>query len=122
LSLVGPVIKNHNGFINHYLGDGFIALFKDNPEDALHAAIEMTLQLNDYNDERRKENKLPIALGIGLHTGPVMMGIIGDEERHDANVISDAVNISSRLEGLTKHFGASIVLSETTLNGIRNME
>jgi len=120
LMLVGPVIKKYNGFINHYLGDGFIALFKDSPEDALHAAIEMTQQLSSYNEQRKKENKLPIALGIGLHTGPVMMGIIGDEERHDANVISDAVNISSRLEGLTKHFGASIVLSESTLAGIKN--
>lgn len=120
LMLVGPVIKKHNGFINHYLGDGFIALFKDSAEDALHAAIEMTQLLQGYNEERRKQNKPPIALGIGLHTGPVMMGIIGDEERHDANVISDAVNVSSRLEGLTKHFGANIVLSETTMDGIRN--
>jgi class 3 adenylate cyclase len=120
LTLIGPVIKRNKGFINHYLGDGFIALFKDNPEDALYAAIEMIGELKKLNVDRRNAGQKPIVIGIGLHTGKVMMGIIGDLERHDANVISDAVNVSSRMEGLTKTFGASIIMSEETYKGIRD--
>jgi class 3 adenylate cyclase len=120
LTLIGPVIKRHRGFINHYLGDGFIALFKDNAEDALHAAIEMISELKKLNAQRKQSGEKSIAIGIGLHTGKVMMGIIGDLERHDANVISDAVNVSSRMEGLTKTFGASIIISEETYKGLRD--
>jgi class 3 adenylate cyclase len=122
LTRIGPVIRKNNGFINHYLGDGFIALFKDDPGHALSAATEINEQIAEYNQQRIKEGDQIIAVGIGLHTGRVMMGIIGDLERHDANVISDAVNVSSRLEGLTKIFGAGIVLSDATLNRIKDKE
>ncbi|GAA4416133.1 AAA family ATPase [Nibrella viscosa] len=118
LALVGPIVRNNNGFINHYLGDGFIALFKDNPVDALRATIEINNKLAIYNSGRINTNNYPLILGTGLHTGHISMGIIGDNERHDANVISDAVNISSRLEGLTKHFGVRTILSEETLSRI----
>ena len=120
LTLIGPVIKRNHGFINHYLGDGFIALFKNNPEDSLHAAIEMISELKKLNAQREQVGQKLINIGIGLHTGKVMMGIIGDLERHDANVISDAVNVSSRMEGLTKTFGASILISEETYRGIHD--
>ena len=120
LTLIGPVIKRNHGFINHYLGDGFIALFKNNAEDALHAAIEMISELKKLNTQRKQAGERSIMIGIGLHTGKVMMGIIGDQERHDANVISDAVNVASRMEGLTKTFGASIIISEETYKGIRD--
>jgi two-component system sensor histidine kinase ChiS len=119
-NLVGPIIKKHQGFINHYLGDGFVALFKDYPENALNAALEIMNQLRKYNEEQKKKGELPISLGIGLHTGQVMMGIIGDRERHDAGVISDAVNAASRLEGLTRHFGANVIISDSTMDGIKN--
>lgn len=118
LRRVGPVIQKNNGFINHYFGDGFIALFKDNPENAIKAAIQILEEIDRYNIERLASGNKPIAVGFGLHKGPVMMGIIGDDERHDANVLSDAVNISSRLEGLTKLFGSSIVLSDSLYQAI----
>ena len=93
LKRVGPVIRKNNGFINHYFGDGFIALFKDNPENAIKAAIQILEEIDHYNIERVKLGSIPIAVGFGLHKGPIMMGIIGDDQRHDANVLSDAVNI-----------------------------
>ncbi|QIP16975.1 AAA family ATPase [Spirosoma aureum] len=120
LKRVGPVIRANQGFINHYLGDGFIAVFKNNPEDALRAALQLSETIEQYNEKRLTDGRIPISVGMGIHTGRVMMGIIGDEERHDANVISDAVNISSRLEGLTKTFGSTILLSEKTMTGIIN--
>lgn len=122
LQRVGPVIQKSNGFINHYFGDGFIALFKGEPESALNAAIEILNEIEVYNTERLKNNLQPIAVGIGLHKGPIMMGIIGDDQRHDANVLSDAVNIASRLEGLTKIFGANVVLSESLYQALENIE
>lgn len=118
LQRVGPVITKNNGFINHYLGDGFIALFKNSAEDAIHAAFEMFDTMKSYNQQRNATNLSPVLFGIGLHKGPVMMGIIGDEERHDANVLSDAVNVSSRLEGLTRTFGVNIITSKSTLESI----
>ncbi|MEO8146008.1 MAG: AAA family ATPase [Bacteroidia bacterium] len=122
LKRVGPVIQKNNGFINHYYGDGFIALFKNTPENALHAAMEIIEAIALYNKERIARGNVPIALGFGIHTGPIMMGIIGDDQRNDANVISDAVNTSSRLEGLTKIFGASILMSDKTLERIEHPE
>jgi class 3 adenylate cyclase/tetratricopeptide (TPR) repeat protein len=119
-NLVGPIIKKHHGFINHYLGDGFVALFIESPEDAMNAALEILTQLKFFNEAHEKTGERPIALGIGMHTGMVMMGIIGDQERHDAGVISDVVNSASRLEGLTRHFGSNIIISDSTKNRIRN--
>src|SRR5687768_1761963 len=80
----------------------------------------MISELKNLNMKRLMENHQPIAIGIGMHTGKLMMGIIGDKERHDANVISDAVNVSSRMEGLTKIFGACIIISEETYRDIHD--
>jgi class 3 adenylate cyclase len=120
LQLVGPVIRKNNGFINHYHGDGFIALFTRDAGDALNASIQILQAMDGFNQERVQNGAIPIKLGIGVHTGSVMMGIIGDGERQDANVISDAVNTASRLEGMTKTFGSTIILSEQTLEKIED--
>ena len=61
-------------------------------------------------------------MGIGLHTGPLIMGIIGDEQRMDAATISDTVNSASRIESLSKYYGTSILLSEVSLKKIDNRE
>ncbi len=123
LKRIGPIIRNNGGFINHYFGDGFIALFKDSSKDAVQAALEIFKEIDIYNAKRIKNKRQPIYLGIGIHTGEVMMGIIGDEERNDANVISDSVNTASRLEGLTKIFSSKIIISRATLeNTEREMD
>ncbi|MCT7982647.1 AAA family ATPase [Laspinema sp. A4] len=115
LSRVGPVIRNHHGFIDKYIGDAVMALFPDTAEDAMRAAIEMQKQVMIYNVHRQKSGYMPIAIGIGLHTGSLMLGTIGEEQRMETTVISDAVNLASRMEGLTKLYGASIVISGQTL-------
>jgi predicted ATPase/class 3 adenylate cyclase len=122
LKRVGPSIKQNGGFINQYYGDGIMAIFPSRPEDALRAALDALKKLAAYNVEREGKGRKAIQLGVGLHTGKLMLGVIGDEERHDTGVISDAVNTAARVEGLTKTYGASVVVSEDCLLGIPSVE
>ncbi|MFB2972675.1 ATP-binding protein [Aerosakkonema sp. BLCC-F183] len=116
LKRVGPVIRNHNGFIDKYIGDAIMALFPETAEDAVQAAINMQRQVTIYNSHRQKSGYPTIAIGVGLHTGNLMLGTIGEEQRMESTVISDAVNLASRMEGLTKVYGAGIAISEQTLS------
>ena len=112
---MGPTIRKHHGFINQYLGDAIMAIFPGQPSDALEAAIEMHQEVRRLNEERSLKNKVPIRIGVGIHTGPLIMGITGDEHRMDAATISDTVNTAARLESLTKQYRASILLSDACL-------
>lgn len=115
LSRVSPVIRKNKGFIDKYIGDAVMALFPEEPENALRAAIEMQKQVSIYNLHRRKQGYRPIAIGIGIHTGNIMLGMIGEKKRLEGTVIGDAVNFAARLESLTKVYGSSILLSSDTL-------
>jgi len=120
---MGPIIVKNGGFINQYLGDGIMAIFQGSPNDALNACIEMQEAVHEYNqDIEQLPNGNPIAVGMGIHTGPLVMGIIGDETRQDAAIISDTVNTAARLEGLTKPYGTPILLSEVSYNKLENPE
>jgi class 3 adenylate cyclase/HAMP domain-containing protein len=112
---VGPVIRNNKGFIDKYIGDAIMALFPGEPEDAILAALNMKQKIREYNDGRTHAGYPPIDIGIGIHTGTLMLGIIGEVERMEGTVISDSVNLASRIEGLTKVYGAGIIVSEETL-------
>ena len=81
LSWVSPVIRQHKGFIDKYIGDAIMALFPYQAENALQAAIAMLKQVAKYNVYRQKRNASAIHIGIGLHTGHLMLGIIGEQER-----------------------------------------
>ncbi|MDX1960615.1 MAG: adenylate/guanylate cyclase domain-containing protein [Leptospiraceae bacterium] len=122
LKRLGPIIRNHNGFIDKYIGDGIMALFPKSPNDALNASIEMCVQLNQYNQTRVNDNFAPIKIGIGINTGRLILGTIGETERMEGTVISDAVNLASRIEGLNKNFGTSIILTETSLSYLDQVE
>ncbi|MEL0456605.1 tetratricopeptide repeat protein [Flavobacteriaceae bacterium SZ-1-7] len=119
---MGPLIQNNGGFVNQYLGDGIMALFPENAGHALQASIEMQKTIHEYNKRRISEGFKPISVGIGLHTGDLVMGIIGDSERNDTAIIADTVNTASRMEGVTKHYGANIIVSEDALNTIENKD
>ncbi len=116
---MGPVIQDNQGFVNQYLGDAIMALFKESPTDGLRAAVQMQKTLRLYNEERKEKALPPIRIGIGLHSGPLVMGIIGDDQRMDAATISDTVNTASRIESLTKYFKVNILLSEESLRQIQ---
>ncbi|MFI5152501.1 MAG: adenylate/guanylate cyclase domain-containing protein [Chitinophagales bacterium] len=119
---MGPIIRSNRGFINQYLGDAIMAIFPHNSSDALHAAIEMLEAVHDLNANRSRAGTPMIRIGVGMHTGPLIMGITGDHERLDAATISDTVNTASRLEGLTKLYGVNILLSEACVNNLSNTD
>src|SRR5688500_1775085 len=119
---VGPIVKKNNGMINQYLGDTIMMLFLQNADDGVQAGIDILRMIDEYNMERKELGRKAIRLGIGLHSGPLMMGIIGDSMRTDAAVISDTVNTSSRMEGLTKHYNVNFILSEATIHKLENIE
>jgi class 3 adenylate cyclase len=120
LGYMEPVIRMNNGFIDKFIGDSIMALFPENSEDAINSAIEMRIKLTEFNEIMGQFGKPAINSGIGIHTGMLMLGIIGGEGRMDGTVISDAVNLSSRVEGLTKIYGCSIVITEDTLININD--
>jgi len=111
---IGPVIRTHSGFIDKYIGDAIMALFPNRPDDAIRASIEMWRLLNLFNVRRKEKGYDIVRIGIGIHTGSLILGTIGEIERMESTVISDAVNIASRLEGMTKLYGAEILITEQT--------
>jgi class 3 adenylate cyclase len=115
LGYMEPVIRNNNGFVDKFIGDAIMALFPDSTEDAINAAIEMRIKLIEFNHIISQFGQAPINSGIGIHTGTLMLGIVGGEGRMEGTVISDAVNLASRLEGLTKVYGSAILITEETL-------
>ncbi|MEK6155530.1 tetratricopeptide repeat protein [Flavobacteriaceae bacterium 3-367] len=119
---MGPLIQQNKGFVNQYLGDGIMALFPHEAAHALQAAIDMQKAVTEYNVRRVKEGFVPISVGMGLHTGPLVMGIIGDVNRNDTAIIADTVNTASRMEGVTKYYGAQLILSEDSLKTIENKD
>ncbi|HEY9850932.1 MAG TPA: ATP-binding protein [Leptolyngbyaceae cyanobacterium] len=115
LSRVSPAIREHQGFIDKYIGDAIMALFPHSADGAVQAAISMQQKVAIFNEERQQKGLETISIGIGLHTGNLMLGTIGESERMETTVIADAVNLASRLEGLTKLYGAEILMSVHTL-------
>jgi len=118
LSRVSPIIREYNGFIDKYIGDAIMALFTGSPNNAVQAAVEMHQEVARYNAHRKAKGYQPIRIGVGLHCGSVMLGTVGESKRMEGTVISDTVNLASRLEGLTKLYGASTIVSRRTLSEI----
>lgn len=117
LERMGPVIRDHNGFIDKYIGDAIMALF-ESADDALKAGLGMLETLEAFNADRRAAGQLPISIGVGINTGTLMMGTIGEKHRMDGTVISDAVNLASRIEGLTKTYGSRLLVSQHTVESL----
>ncbi|MBP9888493.1 MAG: response regulator [Leptospiraceae bacterium] len=120
LEVIGPIIRKHNGFIDKYIGDAIMALFAGEPDDALLAAIEMQEELRIFNFERASRGLEPVKVGIGIHTGNLILGTIGEKERMEGTVIADAVNLASRIESLTKEYYTSILVSEFSVRKMKN--
>jgi two-component system sensor histidine kinase ChiS len=132
LSRIVPVISNHGGFVDKYMGDAIMALFPDllnatgpdrgpgGADAAVRAAIEIQKKIVEYNSHRANSGYRPLAMGIGIHTGTLMIGVVGVEDRMQNTVISDAVNLASRLEGITKVFNISLAISEETFKSLNN--
>ncbi|OQY26637.1 MAG: hypothetical protein B6244_13020 [Candidatus Cloacimonetes bacterium 4572_55] len=115
LKRVSPVIWENGGFIDKYIGDAMMALFPNKADDALAASIDIMNKIEIYNRHRHKSGYEPIRIGMGMHTGPVVLGTIGYSKYMQGTVISDAVNLASRIENLTKLYGSTVLVSEQTL-------
>ena len=120
LKQMAPVITQHHGFIDKYIGDEIMALFPTNANDAVQGAIGMLKILTKYNLGRQRACYIPISIGIGLNTGPLMLGTVGGQNRMDGTVISDAVNLASRVEQLTKIYGTPLLITEHTYDKLVN--
>ncbi len=118
----GPVIRAHGGFIDKYVGDAIVALFPNGPSDALDAAIGVQSEVRRFNEERSRRGEEPIAVGIGVNYGLMLLGTVGESERFETTVIADSVNVASRLEGLTKIFGVGIIVGGALVDALENRD
>jgi adenylate cyclase len=118
-SMVSEIIFRHGGTLDKYIGDGLMALFgapyvgELDAVQAVRAAVEMQRAMSAFNERLAAENLPPISIGIGVNTGPAIVGYIGSETRLDYTAIGDTINIASRLESLAQP--GQIVISENTM-------
>ncbi|MDR0877600.1 MAG: adenylate cyclase, partial [Treponema sp.] len=122
LSKIVPIITGNGGFVDKYIGDAIMALFpRDSGADAaVRSAIETQKALVEYNRGRERAGYKTISMGIGIHTGPLMMGVVGVQNRMQNTVISDAVNLASRIEGMCKAYYVSLIISGETFLRLEN--
>ncbi|MDA9981653.1 ATP-binding protein [Gammaproteobacteria bacterium] len=114
LERTSPAVRENGGFIVKYLGDGMMAVFPEHPDDAIRAGIEKIRRIDEYNELQQQKGRDPIKIGIGINTGHMMVGIVGEQSRLQGDALSDNVNLTSRVEGLTKFYGVSIIITATT--------
>lgn len=112
------VVFKHGGTLDKYLGDGFMATFgsielqPDAPAQALACAFELQQEMERWNWKRSDRGAAPVRVSMGIHCGPVTVGNLGGRERIEFTVVGDVVNVASRLEGITREVGGSIIASE----------
>ncbi|MGP1387314.1 MAG: adenylate/guanylate cyclase domain-containing protein, partial [Thainema sp.] len=129
LDRMEPAIRNNHGFIDKYIGDAIMALFADEEgverkgvENGVKAALGMLQALNEYNVTRNSKKRPPLKIGIGLHTGKeITLGVLGGKNRWDTTVIGRDVNKASRVEGLTKEFGSSLLVSKEVIEELEKI-
>ena len=120
LSAMTDILFRNLGTLDKYIGDAIMAFWgspypqKDHAASACHCALEMTAALEELNRKWAQEGRRPIAIGIGLNTGPVNVGNMGSDKRLAWTVMGDNVNLASRLEGMTKQYRSRIIISEST--------
>ncbi len=124
-AMVQVVEVEHNGMINKFLGDGFMAIFGasaetvDHADDAVQTGLSMLRRLEKLNEELVADGEVPMAIGIGLNTGPAIVGSIGSPQRMEFTVIGNTVNVASRIQGLTKTVEEPLLLTEWTVQALR---
>jgi adenylate cyclase len=117
---IGKIVKGRDGIVNKFLGDGMLAFWGVPERDAEHAkkavmaVLDLRKEVADFNADRGRRGLEPIRIGMGVHSGIVAAGMLGGADQHEYTVIGDAVNVASRVEGLTKSYRVDALVSEAT--------
>ena len=118
---MNDAIAPHHGYLAELLGDGLLAFFgalEPNPwqaQDAVLGALDMRAALDAYNAELRAQGRPALAFGVGIHSGEVVAGVIGTAALSKFGVVGDAINVASRVEGLTRWHGVDLLITDAVL-------
>lgn len=118
------VVQEYGGIIDKFLGDGILVLFgipissTDHADRAVAAAMEMQNRLKQFNSKRKVDGKAAVNIGIGIHTGEVIAGNVGNSNKLEYTVIGDTVNVASRIESLTKQFDTKLLIGESVYTNL----
>ena len=121
------VVFKHGGTVDKFEGDAILAFFgapqphDDDPARAVRTALEMRERLAELADEWQARTQSPLEIGIAVNTGQAMVGNIGSNRRMEYTVIGDSVNLTSRLQDLTKEYGVSIIISGATYSHVKDI-
>jgi adenylate cyclase len=128
LSVQTKCVQFHGGMIDKFIGDAMMAIFNapldliDHEDSAISCALDICDEIEFLNVELAKENKPPVAIGIGINTGEAIIGNMGSDTRFDYTAIGDSVNVAARLESATKEQGVRILIGENTqFNSCHNL-
>lgn len=120
------IIMDQEGTVDKFHGDGICVIFgapalhDDDPLRAVRTAWRLVENVEKLNARRSEKRKIPIQIGIGIHTGEVIAGNIGSERRMDYTVVGDVVNVAARIEELNKKYGTKILISDEVYEKIEN--
>ena len=123
---VRAVEEEHRGMVNKYLGDGFMAIFgagdsdSNHARDAVSAGRGILAAVNELNEKLSVQGRAPIQIGIGIHSGPAIVGSIGSPQRLEFTAIGNTVNVASRVQGLTKRVGRPLLVTAAVRDQLRD--
>lgn len=117
---ISPLIEKNNGFIDKFKGSGIIVLFPDDGVNPVNTSLQITKKLRHFNKNIKNKIKGEVDVGIGIHKGSLMLGIVGDKKRLEGSVISDNMNLTNTLEEISQKLGAVILVTEEIIKDIEN--
>ncbi|MBT8191673.1 MAG: GAF domain-containing protein, partial [Bacteroidia bacterium] len=118
-SSLGVPISEYGGFIDSYAGDQIMALFAVPPVQAIRAGVKMSEALWEFNSGSGKTNHRVLSMGIGVNSGPLVLGTMGGKERMQCTVLGDTVNLAARIEQLTKVYHSQFLIGEQSYEAIK---
>lgn len=119
-SVLGEPIAKLGGFIDSYAGDEIMALFPVPAQQSVEAGIMMCAALRKFNDELASRGRPALRMGLGMNTGPMVLGTMGAQDRMQCTVLGDSVNLASRIEQLTRTYEAQFLIGENTYTSLEN--
>ncbi|MBL8994617.1 MAG: adenylate/guanylate cyclase domain-containing protein, partial [Spirochaetia bacterium] len=121
------LVHHHKGSVDKFIGDAIMALWGvpishgNDCENAILCSLAMRKNLMEFNEERAKEGKFPLKIGMGINYGPLLSGQIGSEDHISYTVIGDTVNLASRIEALNKPFGTDLLITQDAYEKTRGL-